>query len=197
MEFTPLLLAFALVLPAELPDKTMVATLLLSARYRPGPVLLGVSVAFAAQCVIAVAFGSVLTLLPDRLVAAVVCVMFAVGAVLLLRDGFGAGTEEGTGVAGPTEAPPWWRVAALSFGVLFAAEWGDASQFAVAALTARYGEPLLVGLGGWLALVTVAGLAVAVGKGFAARLRTKWLQRITGAVFAGFAVVAGIAAVLG
>ncbi|MGH3930820.1 MAG: TMEM165/GDT1 family protein, partial [Pseudonocardiaceae bacterium] len=57
MEFTPLLLAFAQVLPAELPDKTMVATLLLSARYRPGPVLLGVSVAFAAQCVIAVAFG--------------------------------------------------------------------------------------------------------------------------------------------
>lgn len=197
MELSPLLIAFALVLPAELPDKTMVATLLLAARYRRGPVLVGVSAAFAVQCVIAVAFGGVLTLLPDRLVAVVVCVMFAVGAVLLLRDGFGAGEEPSMGVGEPTTAPPWWRVAALSFGVLFAAEWGDASQFAVAALTARYGEPLSVGLGGWLALVTVAVLAVVVGKGLAARLRTKWLQRIAGAVFAGFAVVAGAAAVLG
>ncbi|MGH3912700.1 MAG: TMEM165/GDT1 family protein [Pseudonocardiaceae bacterium] len=197
MELTPLLLAFALVLPAELPDKTMVATLLLSARYRLGPVLLGVSTAFAVQCVIAVAFGSVLTLLPDRLVAAVVCVMFAAGAVLLLREGFGASDEPNAGVDEPSAAPSWWRVAALSFGVLFAAEWGDASQFAVAALTARYGDPLAVGLGGWLALVTVAVLAVVVGKGLAARLRTRWLPRIAGTVFAGFAVVAGVAAVLG
>lgn len=197
MELTPLLLAFALVLPAELPDKTMVATLLLSARYRPGPVLLGVSAAFAVQCVIAAAFGSVLTLLPDRLIAAVVCVMFAVGAVLLLREGFGAGEEESMGAAEGAGAVPWWRVAALSFGVLFTAEWGDASQFAVAALTARYDEPLSVGLGGWLALVTVAVLAVVVGTRFAARLPTQWLQRIAGAVFAGFAVVAGVAAVLG
>lgn len=195
MELTPLLLAFAVVLPAELPDKTMVATLLLSARYRPGPVLVGVSVAFAVQCVIAVTFGSVLTLLPDRLIAAVVCVMFAVGAVLLLRGGLGANDEPS--VDEPTTALPWWRVAALSFGVLFAAEWGDASQFAVAALTARYGEPLSVGLGGWLALVTVAVLAVVVGKRLAARLRTRWLQRIAGTVFAGFAVVAGVTAVLG
>ncbi|MGQ0778031.1 MAG: TMEM165/GDT1 family protein [Pseudonocardiales bacterium] len=204
MELTPLLLAFALVLPAELPDKTMVATLLLSARYRPGPVLLGVSMAFAVQCVIAVAFGSVLTLLPDRLVAVVVCVMFAVGAVLLLRGSIHAsdvraGDEPsvGVGVGEPSAASPGWRVTALSFGVLFAAEWGDASQFAVAALTARYGEPLSVGLGGWLALVTVAVLAVVVGTRFVARLPTQWLQRIAGAVFAGFAVVAGVAAVLG
>lgn len=202
MELTPLLLAFALVLPAELPDKTMVATLLLATRYRAGPVLLGVSAAFAVQCVIAVGFGSVLTLLPGRLVAAVVCVMFAIGAVLLLRGSVRAGDvragdEPRVDVDEPGMASPWWRVAALSFGVLFAAEWGDASQFAVAALTARYGEPISVGLGGWLALVTVAVLAVVVGARFATRLPTQWLQRIAGAVFAGFAVVAGAAAVLG
>ncbi|MGH3943254.1 MAG: TMEM165/GDT1 family protein [Pseudonocardiaceae bacterium] len=175
----------------------MVATLLLAGRYRPGPVLLGVSAAFAVQCVIAVAFGHVLTLLPERLVAVVVCVMFAVGAALLLREGFSTSAAEDVDVTEDTGIAPWWRAVALSFGVLFAAEWGDASQLAVAALTARYGEPLSVGLGGWLALVTVAVLAVAVGTRFAARLPTTWLQRIAGMVFAGFAVVAGITALLG
>jgi putative Ca2+/H+ antiporter (TMEM165/GDT1 family) len=88
-------------------------------------------------------------------------------------------------------------IAALSGGVLFAAEWGDASQLAIAALTAHYRAPLLVGLGGWLALVTVATVAVLLGNRFAARLRTKWLPRIAGMVFAGFAVTAGLTAALG
>ncbi|HEU0086155.1 MAG TPA: TMEM165/GDT1 family protein [Pseudonocardiaceae bacterium] len=197
MEFSPLLLgtAFALVLPAELPDKTMVATLLLATRYRPGPVLLGVSAAFAVQCLIAVAFGSVLTLLPDRAVALVACLMFAAGAVLLLRHS--AGDEPGPDLAEASAPAPWWRIGALSFGVLFAAEWGDASQFATAALTACYGDPLSVGLGAWLALLTVATLAVGVGKGFALRLPIRWLSRIAGVVFACFAVLAAVAAVVG
>jgi hypothetical protein len=64
--------AFLLVFVVELPDKTMVATLILTTRYRGLPVFVGVSAAFAVQCVIAVAFGALLTLLPDRVVAAVV-----------------------------------------------------------------------------------------------------------------------------
>lgn len=199
MLFSPLLVvtAFVLVLPAELPDKTMLATLLLTTRYRPWPVLVGVTGAFAVQCIIAVAFGSVLSLLPQRAVAAVVAVLFGVGAVLLLREGFGAprradglrggnGTEESSGV----------RIAGISFGVLFAAEWGDASQLATAALTARFGAPLAVGLGAWLALVAIAGFAVLVGNRLAHRLPTRWIQRVGGVVFAAFAVFAGYEAVM-
>jgi putative Ca2+/H+ antiporter (TMEM165/GDT1 family) len=100
--FSPLLVgtAFVLVLPAELPDKTMLATLLLTARYRPWPVLVGVSGAFAVQVVIAVAFGSVLSLLPQQAVAAVVAVLFGIGAAILLREGFRATPGE----AGPAPA---------------------------------------------------------------------------------------------
>ena len=96
MLISPALLGtvFLLVLPAELPDKTMVATLLLTTRYRPWPVLAGSAVAFAVQCVIAVAAGSVLTLLPDRAVAAAAALLFGIGSVLLLRDGFGRGSED-------------------------------------------------------------------------------------------------------
>ena len=64
-----LLTAFAVVLAVELPDKTLVATLVLTTRYRAWPVFVGVCVAFLVQCVIAVSFGSVLTLLPERITA--------------------------------------------------------------------------------------------------------------------------------
>ncbi|MGH3798179.1 MAG: TMEM165/GDT1 family protein [Pseudonocardiaceae bacterium] len=199
MQLSPIVLAttFALVLPAELPDKTMFTTLLLATRYRPLPVLLGVASAFAVQCVVAVAFGSVLTLLPGRIVALVTALLFTIGAVLLLRQGFGAGHEQTPNVGDGNGAAPWRRAAAVSFGMLFAAEWGDASQLATAALTARYDDPVSVGLGSWLALVVVGTLAVLVGKGFADRFPTTWLQRIAGAIFAVFAVLAGAAALFG
>ncbi len=198
MLFSPLLVgtAFVLVLPAELPDKTMLATLLLTARYRPWPVLLGVSGAFAVQVVIAVAFGSVLSLLPQQAVVAVVAVLFGIGAAILLREGFGSppGDTGPRNGSGSEESDPA-RVAGVSFGVLFAAEWGDASQFAVAALTARFGAPLAVGLGAWLALVAVAGFAALVGNRLAHRLPTRLIQRAAGLAFLAFALFAGYEAV--
>ncbi|MGQ0840503.1 TMEM165/GDT1 family protein [Actinokineospora sp.] len=187
--------AFALVFVVELPDKTLVATLILTTRYRAWPVFVGVSAAFALQVVIAAAFGGVLTLLPEQAVAAVVALLFASGAFLLLREGFSkqvADTvDQGTGT-GPVSFP---RAALTSFGVLFAAEWGDASQIATAGLSARYAEPVLVGLGAWLALVSVAGIAVLVGKRLAERIRAHLIQRVAGLVFAAFAVFAGVQAI--
>ncbi len=188
--------AFALVLPVELPDKTLLATLLLTTRYRPWPVFFGVIAAFAVQCVIAVAFGSALTLLPDRAVSAVVATLFGVGAVVLLRAGFVRSAEPEEKPETPPEEHSRWRIALISFGVLFAAEWGDASQLATAALTARYGDPVSVGLGSWLALVVVAALAVLVGGSVRDRLPMRWLQRVAGLVFAIFAVLALRGAVL-
>lgn len=198
-----LLITFGLVFSVELPDKTLIATLLLAARYRPLPVLGGVSAAFAVQCVIAVAFGGVLTLLPARIVAAVVAALFGIGAFVLLREGFGGPEpdELDAGVAGVADRPggelPPWRIALTAFGVLLLAEFGDASQLATAALTARYAAPLQVGLGAWLALVLVAAIAVLVGKKVGDRLPRKLLQRIGGVVFAALAVLAAGEAVLG
>src|SRR5690606_22493188 len=48
----------------ELPDKTFVATLVLTTRYRPLPVSLGVASAFAVHCAVAVLAGSLVALLP-------------------------------------------------------------------------------------------------------------------------------------
>lgn len=183
--------AFLLVLAVELPDKTLVATLILTTRYRAAPVFTGVCAAFAVQCVIAVGFGTVLTLLPDRLVAGVVAALFGLGAVLLLREGFAAAADDDTDAArtGPAEVS-FRRAALTSFGVLFAAEWGDASQLATAGLTARLNAPIAVGLGSWVALVAVAGVAVLLGAKIRQRLHPRLIQRVAGFVFAGFALFA-------
>jgi len=186
-----LLTAFAVVLAVELPDKTLVATLVLTTRYRAWPVFVGVCVAFLVQCVIAVSFGSVLTLLPERITAGVVTVLFAVGAFMLLREGFGAEEDSEQDAARSGSGEVSFRRAALtSFGVLFAAEWGDASQLATAGLTAHYGQPVAVGIGAWLALVAVAGIAVLIGRKIRARVRPQLIQRIAGFVFAAFALFA-------
>jgi len=183
--------AFLLVLPVELPDKTLVATLVLATRYRPLPVLAGVSAAFFVQCVIAVVAGRLLGLLPHRAVAAMVAVLFAVGAVVLLRGGEDP-DELATGRArGPL------AMAVTSFGVLFAAEWGDASQLATAALTARYDDPVSVGLGAFVALVGVAALAVVLGQAVTRRVPLPLVRRFAGMLFALFAVLAVVGAIRG
>jgi putative Ca2+/H+ antiporter (TMEM165/GDT1 family) len=192
------LLAFGVILLVELPDKTLVASLVLSTRYRPRPVLLGVAAAFAVQCVIAAAAGGVITLLPRRVVEAVVAVLFAVGAALLIRESLG--DEEDVELAEARESAPFGRVVATSFGVLFAAEWGDASQIATAGLVARHRgvvHAVATGIGAWLALVVVAAMALVAGRVIVRRVPLRLVHRAAGVAFAVFAVLAGVAAATG
>lgn len=189
------LIAFGVVLLVELPDKTLVASLVLSARFRPRPVLVGVAIAFAVQCAIAAAAGGVITLLPRRGVEAVVAALFAVGAALLIKESFAPDDE--VELAAAREAASFRRIAMTSFAVLFAAEWGDASQIATAGLVARrggVGHAVATGLGAWVALVTVAAVAVVAGRAVVQRVPLRLVHRVAGIVFAGFAVAATVAA---
>ena len=86
MSFTAAGATFLAVLPAEIPDKTILACLILSSRYRPSVVWSGAAAAFLAQVVIAVAAGGALSLLPHRIVEACAAAAFLAGAVLLWRQ---------------------------------------------------------------------------------------------------------------
>jgi putative Ca2+/H+ antiporter (TMEM165/GDT1 family) len=194
-----LALAFVVVLVVELPDKTLVATLVLSTRYRPRAVLVGVALAFAVQSVIAAGAGGLITLLPHRVVEAVVAVLFALGAFVLIRESFQP-TDDKVELADHREALPFRRVVLTAFGVLFAAEWGDASQIATAGLVARqrgFAHAVATGVGAWLALVLVAGLAVVLGRVVLQRVPLHLVHRIAGGLFAAFAVLAAGAAIAG
>ena len=79
-----------------------------------------------------------------------------------------------------------------SFLVLFLAEWGDLSQLLTANLVVRYGEPLSVGVGAFLALAVVSGLAAALGHQLLRRVQLATIRRIGGGVcllLAGLSVV--------
>ena len=181
--------AFVLVLPVELPDKTLFASLVLATRFPPLPVFVGVGTAFGLQVAIAVTAGSLLSLLPEALVTGVVAALFLGGAVLLWRSA-SSGPEDAGEAAEVREPTSFLRAAAISFGVLFAAEWGDLSQLATAGLAARYEAPFSVFAGAWAALLVVSGLAVFLGKKLADRLPVALIRRVAAGLFLVFAVVA-------
>ncbi|MCF6744028.1 TMEM165/GDT1 family protein [Blastococcus sp. KM273128] len=191
MIWSVVLAAFVLVLPVELPDKTLFASLVLATRFPPLPVFVGVGTAFGLQVAIAVTAGSLLSLLPEALVTGVVALLFLVGAVILWRSAT-AGAEDADDVVAGREGSSFLRVAAISFGVLFAAEWGDLSQLATAGLAARYEAPLSVFVGAWAALLVVSGLAVFLGKKLADRLPIPLIRRVAAGLFLAFAVVAAV-----
>ena len=175
--------AFALIFPVELPDKTFVATLVLATRYRPLLVWIGVSAAFVVQCLVAVVAGGLLSLLPSALVSGVAGALFLVGAVVLWRGAASADAEETAeeqeaAAARTTADVHGFKVVATSFGVLFLAEWGDLSQLLTAGLAARYNDPVSVFVGSLLALVTVAGLAVILGRTLLQFVRLSTIRRV-------------------
>jgi putative Ca2+/H+ antiporter (TMEM165/GDT1 family) len=180
--------AFILVLPVELPDKTLFATLVLATRFRPLPVFAGVGTAFAVQALIAVTAGSLLSLLPDWLVSGVVALLFLVGAVLLWRSAR-SGPEDDEDLSDTPEHPSFLRAAAISFGVLFAAEWGDLSQLLTISFVTRYHNHVSVFVGAWAALLTVSGLAVLAGRVLLRHMRLSLLHYIGAAVCLLLAVV--------
>lgn len=183
--------AYGAVFLLELPDKTTALTLVLSSRFRSRPVLLGAAAAFALQAVIAVALGSAITLLPDRVVAAAIALLFGVGAFLLWRESLESDSDDADG-AGPVhrDATTFARAAMISFGTLFLTEWGDASQVTAIGVAARYATPVAVGLGTFLALMSVTVLALLVGRKLRAKVPAHVIQRGAAIVFAVFALVA-------
>jgi Ca2+/H+ antiporter, TMEM165/GDT1 family len=193
MEPDVVLATFGLILPVELPDKTFVAALVLSARYRPLLVWLGVGAAFFVQTLVAVTAGQLATLLPRWVLLVVAAAIFSLGAVVLLRTAKGADEAEKEQEAeyagkGP-DARSGWRAVGASFLVLFAAEWGDLSQLLTMSQAARTHEPVSVFVGAWAALLLISGLAVFVGRLLLRYLRLRVLHYVGATVCALFAVL--------
>ncbi len=185
--------AFGLVLPAELPDKTAMASLVLGTRHRPVPVFVGGAAAFAVHVCVAIVAGGMLSLLPRWPLDLVVAALFLVSAFLLWR-GTPARDDNGE-AAGDTVPPGFLRICAASFGVVVVAEFGDLTQIVIANLAARYHDPLSVGVGSVLALWTVAALAVTGGRGLLRVLPMRLIARLAAAAMTAMAVVTVISAV--
>ncbi|MFF4790556.1 MULTISPECIES: TMEM165/GDT1 family protein [unclassified Streptomyces] len=181
--FSVLALVFGVVFLAELPDKTALAGLVLGTRYRASYVFAGVAAAFLLHVVLAVAAGSVLTLLPQRIVHALTGVLFLGGAAMLLLK-----KDDGEEDVRRPEDQSFWKVAGTGFMLILVAEFGDLTQIMTANLAARYDDPLSVGLGAVLALWAVAGLGIVGGKALMRRVPLALITKIAALLMAGLGV---------
>ncbi|MGK5641617.1 TMEM165/GDT1 family protein [Streptomyces sp. URMC 126] len=152
-------LVFGVIFLAELPDKTALASLMLGTRYRASYVFAGVAAAFVVHVALALAAGSLLTLLPHRLLQAIVGAAFLIGAAMLLfkKD------DDDEEVRKPADQS-FWKVSGAGFMLILAAEFGDLTQIMTANLAARYDDPVSVGLGAVLGLWAVAALGIVGGR---------------------------------
>jgi len=179
-------IVFGTVTVAELPDNSGLAALVLGTRYRPSAAFAGTAAAFALHVVLAVTAGSLLALLPRRLLEFIVTVVFLAGAVLILRAGDDDDDDE---ARLKKDAAGFWAVAATSFGVIAVAELGDLSDIVIASLAARYHDPLAVGTGAVTALWLVAALAITGGRGLLRVLPMRWISRLAALIMV---VMAGV-----
>ena len=195
MQFGLILGVFALIFVAELPDKTMIATLILGSRYRPVLVWIGATAAFGFHAGIAVLAGRLLALLPHRWVELVTALLFAGGAAYLLL--VSEKEEEEEGLEEVETAPAGLRPIATAFLVIFVGEFGDLTQILTANLAAKYHHPLSVFIGAFAALATVAAIGAFGGRAMLKVLPLAVVRKAGGVLLAGFAVYTLVTLVTG
>jgi len=110
---------FPVIFLGELPDKTMLASLVLAARGRPGATWLGAAAAFTVHVVLATTIGVLaFRLLPPRVLDAATAVVFLAGAMIAARgargrpgqpDSPGSGQPpDSAGSGQPPDGPSSW-----------------------------------------------------------------------------------------
>jgi len=160
--------------------------LALSTRFRKSYVWLGAAAALLAQVFIAVTAGHFMTLLPHRLLALVVGLLFLLGAGLLIFQ------KDGGEVKRPkfeNGTHGFIKVFTTSFIVIFLSEWGDITQIVTANYAAKYHDALGVGIGATAALWTVAALGVLLGSKLIKRVPGQTLQRAAAVILFIFAII--------
>ncbi len=190
-------LVFVVIFIAELPDKSLFASLILSTRFPAFAVWLGAAVAFLIHVIIAVTAGKLLTLLPHQVLEYILAGVFLLGAALVFFGKQDLTPEQPHIKLSIKDAHHFWKVFATSFGVVFIGEWGDITQIATANYAAHYHNALSVAIGAVLALWLVTALAILFGAKALKRVPAKLLQRVTGGVLLIFAVISLVTAIRG
>jgi len=179
---------FALMFLLELPDKTMIATIVMSTRARPGSIVLGASSAFVVQMALAVTAGGLLTLLPWRARESVVAVLFLGGAAYLLIVRQKTVDAEGEREAATERRGSRWREIATAFTVIFVAEFGDLTQIQAASLSAKSHQPLEVFFASSAAMITISFVGAYGGKLLQRVVPLQVVRVIGGLVFLGLGI---------
>jgi len=165
---------FGTIFVAELiGDKNIYTISSLATRFRPSQVFCGFTVAFAIKTLIAILLGSVIAELPTSLVATTSTVTFFLTALMIwFKRSNNAPAEREY----ESHLP---KAILVPFAAILFSEWGDIGQIMAATLTARYQAPLIVFLGGTMALVTKGVLALIIGSSLRRRVPISILRPVS------------------
>ena len=175
MDWNAFLSTLGLVFVAELGDKTQLAVVTQTCKFRrPWAVFLGASIGLTSVTLVGAIGGRFLgQFLPPELLRTVAALAFLAMGAIIGREAYEAGREDACVPAceGMEESPSRsaaglnGRIFAATFVLLFVAELGDKTQLAVLSLSSRNGATWSVFAGGALALTLVTGLGVVGGQG--------------------------------
>ena len=154
----------ALMFVLELPDKTMIATIVMSTRARPSSIALGASAGFVVQMGLAVVAGGLLTLLPVHVKDALVAALFLGGAAYLFFSSEEAEDEEGERAGERERHSTRLREITTAFTVIFIGEFGDLTQIQAISFSAKTHQPLAVFVASSIAMIVVATIGAYGGR---------------------------------
>lgn len=184
-----LLVSFGVVFVAELGDKSQLMALTFATRYRPTPILIGITLATAVVHAVSVAIGFALErTLPTGWITLVAAIAFFVFAVWTWRGDALSEVEERRvrRAAGS---------AVLVTGAVFLlAELGDKTMLATVTLATQYG-PLGAWLGSTVGMVAADAVAIAVGQLLGKRLPERAVRAGAVLSFCAFGALLAVQAV--
>jgi len=182
MDFTPLVAAFFLIALTEIADKTMIAVITLSSKHARTFVFIGALAALAVLSAIGVIVGQVLfDYLPRdwiEIAAGVLFLAFGVATLLLPEK------EKERSV----KLSQWGGLGA-SFALVAVMELGDKSQLSIIALSAQYGDGLLVLVGAVIGFALVTLIGVTLGAEIGKRVPERYIRLGSGVIFLAFGII--------
>jgi Ca2+/H+ antiporter, TMEM165/GDT1 family len=175
-------LSFAVIFVAELGDKSQLMALTFATRFRPWPVLLGITVATAVVHLVSVGIGYGLgAALPTGWISLVAGVAFLVFGAWTLRGDTLTETERGK-----AERAAGSAMLAVG-GAFFLAELGDKTMLATITLATQHGW-LGTWIGSTIGMVAADALAIGVGRLLGRHLPEKLIKYGAAALFAIFGI---------
>ncbi len=172
--------SLVLVVLAEMGDKTQLLAMAFATRFRWHVVLSAVSVATAANHLLAVLAGHYLSqIIPIEYIRIGTAVSFILFGLWTIRGDKLQGEER------RYKLGPFWTVA-IAF---FIAEMGDKTQLATVTLAARYNTILPVWLGTITGMVIADAIGIVVGIVLGKKIPERIVKWVAGLIFIGFGIL--------
>lgn len=198
MDWSAFFSAFGLIFVAELGDKTQLAVMTQTCKFRrPWPVFFGGSLALIAVTALGAAGGQLVgTLIPAGVIRTVAAIAFVAMAALIWRETIKSKANDAectpAEVACVENKRGWdWKAFGATLSLLFFAELGDKTQLAVLGMASKQ-SPWLVFAGGALALTAVTALGVVGGQQLSQWIPERLLLRLSAAAFVVMGVLMGL-----